>query len=80
MSANSDLAIQEGLKVAWLRIVAEEGQETQQKVHVMDSIESAIKFIKLQSGEDEQSNTAVLACGSLHLVGGVLEVAGLPVS
>lgn len=46
------------------------------KIHVLPSIEHAVKEIeKIESNSSER--TKVLVAGSLHLVGGVVEVAGL---
>lgn len=43
-----------------------------ENVHVLPSIEHAVSVIREQSGPID-----VLVAGSLHLVGGVIEVAGL---
>lgn len=46
-------------------------------VHVLPSIEHAIRVVRgIESGVEE-GGVDVLVAGSLHLVGGVVEVAGL---
>ncbi len=59
------------------------------KVHVLPSIEHAVELVEgligkgsgeEQSGDDRRVDVDVLVTGSLHLVGGVMEVAKLPVS
>ena len=46
------------------------------KIHVLPSIEHAVKVVeKIES--DSLEHIRVLVTGSLHLVGGVIEVAGL---
>ena len=74
VAANVDPSVQEGLKKAWTDLVmAADSTSNLENVHVMDSIESAVRFA--QSREDK--TISVLACGSLHLVGGVTEVSGI---
>lgn len=64
----AQLATQNALRDAWLKI--NEGYSTED-VHAVASIEHAVDIVK---GLGE---CRVLVAGSLHLVGGVMEVAGL---
>lgn len=41
------------------------------KIHVLASVEAAVKVVR------KYDDVRVLVCGSLHLVGGVIEVAAL---
>lgn len=43
-------------------------------IHVVPSIEHAVRIVR---GEEAKAQVEVLVAGSLHLVGGVMEVAGL---
>jgi folylpolyglutamate synthase len=62
---------QDLLKIAWLNIA--EGFPAE-AVHSLPSIEHAVRTVReFSSGRD----TSILVTGSLHLVGGVIEVAGL---
>lgn len=62
------LATQRALADAWGKLVPGFGGN----VHVVPSIEHAINIVRGDEGQ-----RAVLVAGSLHLVGGVMEVAGL---
>ncbi|KAF9226599.1 FolC bifunctional protein [Gyrodon lividus] len=62
---------QDLLKTAWLKLVEGFSPEA---VHSLPSIEHAIQKVREFSST---RNTSVLVTGSLHLVGGVIEVAGL---
>ncbi|KAI4525414.1 Mur ligase [Schizophyllum commune] len=64
----AELKTQQQLASAWRELVSEFPSE---HVHVLPSIEHAVKIVR-SSGADQ-----VLVTGSLHLVGGVIEVAGL---
>lgn len=64
----SQLATQHALREAWLKLNPSFPSE---KVHVVASIEHAVNIVR---GLGEKQ---VLVAGSLHLVGGVMEVAGL---
>lgn len=47
-------------------------------IHVLGSIEHAVQFVRNHVAQlDERTPVKVLVTGSLHLVGGVIEVAGL---
>ncbi|TFK55902.1 FolC bifunctional protein [Heliocybe sulcata] len=47
-------------------------------IHVLPSVESAVKVIRELEGQpDNKEKVQVLVTGSLHLIGGVIEVAGL---
>lgn len=43
-------------------------------IHVLPSIEHAVRVVR---GVESEGGVDVLVAGSLHLVGGVIEVAGL---
>lgn len=64
----SALATQTQLADAWRKI----NPDFQGDVHVVPSIEHAVKIVRETEGAP-----AALVAGSLHLVGGVMEVAGL---
>lgn len=64
----AQLATQNALKDAWLRVNPSFDAAS---VHVVPSIEHAVKIVRA-AGRSE-----TLVAGSLHLVGGVMEVAGL---
>jgi folylpolyglutamate synthase len=66
----SQLATQTALKETWLRIIP---GFPANEVQAVASIEHALNIIR--SGNDDEVD--VLVAGSLHLVGGVMEVAGL---
>lgn len=63
--------IQDQLKYAWSNIVKDFPVDA---MHSFPSIEHAIQKVGKQSAT---RRTDVLVTGSLHLVGGVIEVAGL---
>ncbi|PSS37346.1 hypothetical protein PHLCEN_2v823 [Hermanssonia centrifuga] len=64
------LKTQHELEAAWRSLVPSFGPD---RVHVLPSIEHAVDLIRHQ----ESPTIDVLVAGSLHLVGGVIEVAGL---
>ena len=64
----SHLTTQTALKEAWLELQPSFPQE---RIHVLPSIQHAVEVVKTL-GERQ-----VLVTGSLHLVGGLMEVAGL---
>ncbi|WVQ62257.1 uncharacterized protein L199_000396 [Kwoniella botswanensis] len=64
----SQLATQNALRDAWLKLNPEYNPDN---VHAVPSIQHAVKIVR-EAGERQ-----VLVAGSLHLVGGVMEVAGL---
>ncbi|WWC86185.1 uncharacterized protein L201_001058 [Kwoniella dendrophila CBS 6074] len=66
----SRLATQNALRDAWLKLNPTFNSEN---VHAVASIQHAIEIVKKVDLEEKQ----VLVAGSLHLVGGVMEVAGL---
>lgn len=61
--------VQNELKSVWHSLIPEFSDES---VIAVPSIEAAIKEV-----DASDSDKQVLVCGSLHLVGGVIEVAGL---
>lgn len=74
--AESDLAqlkTQQDLASAWKTLVP---SFPASNVHVLPSIEHAVRIVRGVSGNDKRG-VDVLVAGSLHLVGGVIEVAGL---
>ncbi|PAV21007.1 tetrahydrofolylpolyglutamate synthase [Pyrrhoderma noxium] len=67
------LKVQRGLSEAWSQLVPEFPKDN---VHVMPSVEDTVRVIrdlKLQGSKEVD----VLVSGSLHLVGGIIEVANL---
>jgi folylpolyglutamate synthase len=46
-------------------------------IHVLPSIEHAVSIIRELSKDNADASLHVLVTGSLHLVGGVIEVGGL---
>lgn len=68
----TNLTTQEELGRSWQKL---HPKFPASNIHVLPSIQDAIGVVRSL----EESNTAVqvLVCGSLHLVGGVIEVAGL---
>ncbi len=65
----SQLATQNALREAWLVLTR---LSPQTETHAVASIEHAVNIVNGLDGQKE-----VLVAGSLHLVGGVMEVAGL---
>ncbi|KAG8218628.1 FolC bifunctional protein [Butyriboletus roseoflavus] len=63
--------VQDQLKLAWSSIVKEFPVDA---VHSLPSIEHAIRKVREHAGT---RRTDILVTGSLHLIGGVIEVAGL---
>ena len=73
-TADTDpLQVQSELAVAWLSLVPEFPKDN---IHVLPSIEHAIRVVRGIESEGGEG-VDVLVAGSLHLVGGVIEVAGL---
>jgi len=64
----SALATQRALRDAWIRLIPSFNPD---RVHAVGSIEHAVNIVR------ELGKKEVLVAGSLHLVGGVMEVAGL---
>lgn len=72
-AGTSPVKVQNELAAAWLSLIPEFPTSN---VHVLPSVEHAIGVVRgVESGSDERVD--VLVAGSLHLVGGVIEVAGL---
>ncbi|KAI5452452.1 Folylpolyglutamate synthetase [Naganishia albida] len=67
----SALATQHQLEEAWSSLVPSFPKED---IHVVPSIEHAVRLVRT---EQKSGEVEVLVAGSLHLVGGVMEVAGL---
>lgn len=75
--SNDDLVqlkTQRMLEAAWTSLVPEFPKSN---IHVLPSIEHAVNTIRQVDRESDTKQTQVLVAGSLHLVGGVIEVAGL---
>ena len=69
----SPVKVQNELAAAWLSLIPEFSTSN---VHVLPSIEHAIRVVR-GVGAEGDGGVDVLVAGSLHLVGGVIEVAGL---
>lgn len=69
------LTVQNELKSAWLDL-ANAVKTSPTQVHVLPSIQHAVELIG-QEAEKKPEGADVLVTGSLHLIGGVFEVAGL---
>jgi folylpolyglutamate synthase len=70
----TDLTQQHGLASAWTTLVPGFPADN---VHVLPSIEHTVKKIQEIAATDNIRRVDVLVTGSLHLVGGVMDVAGL---
>lgn len=68
------LKTQHELATAWLSLIPSFPRDN---VHVLPSIEHAVRLVRSLSLETDVRQTEVLVAGSLHLVGGVIEVADL---
>ena len=68
------LATQRALSAAWSELVPSFSRD---RVHVVPSIQHAVNIVRETSERDQQRDAQVLVAGSLHLVGGTMEVAGL---
>ena len=70
------MAAQEQILAAW-REHEKRASSKQTPVQVLATVEDAVDEVKsLANGKD---NTAVLACGSMHIVGGIMQLAALSV-
>lgn len=67
-----ELVPQRQLAASWTEVVPSFPSEN---IHVLPSIEHALRVIR--SFEADHTEIQVLVSGSLHLVGGVIEVANL---
>ena len=68
------LAPQRQLGNAWSQLVPSFPDED---VHVLPSVEHALQIVRGVEEAHPDEDVQVLVTGSLHLVGGVIEVAGL---
>jgi folylpolyglutamate synthase len=69
------LTNQRGLAKAWKELVPHFPEE---QVHVSPSIEETVDIVrKLEQSTPDARPIQVLTTGSLHLIGGVMNVAGL---
>ena len=68
----TQLKTQQELAVAWTSLLPTFPSEN---VHVLPSIEHAVRVVR--EGTNNGRPVEVLVTGSLHLVGGLIEVAGL---
>jgi folylpolyglutamate synthase len=69
------LATQHELAEAWAELTSSLSPKA--KVHVLGSIQEAVELVRAEGKEGEKEVQA-LVTGSLHLVGGVMAVAELP--
>ena len=67
------MKVQSELAVAWLSLIPEFPKDN---IHVLPSIEHAVRVVR-GVGLERDEGVDVLVAGSLHLVGGIIEVAGL---
>ncbi len=65
---------QRELRAAWESLVPSFSEEN---IHVLPTVEHAIRVVKDVEKVDPSINLHVIVAGSLHLVGGVIEVADL---
>lgn len=71
----AELKSQQQLASAWSSLIP---TFPTSNIHILPSIEHAVNVIRsLESNSGEPNSVHVLVAGSLHLVGGVIEVAGL---
>jgi folylpolyglutamate synthase len=68
----TQLKTQHELAAAWRSLVPTFPEEN---VHILPSIEHAVRVVRTEA--DSGKSVDVLVTGSLHLVGGLIEVAGL---
>ena len=73
------IKVQRELADAWSSLLPDYPKEN---IHVHRSIEHAVKFVRTLEDQTEHRGQGdhvidVLVAGSLHLVGGIIEVAGL---
>jgi folylpolyglutamate synthase len=73
----AELKVQHELAEAWHKLAKspDSGIKTATKVHVLPSIQDAIALV--ESKREGEEPVDVLVSGSLHLVGGIFEVAKL---
>lgn len=70
-----DMITQEQIAAAWR---AQEAKLTKQTpLEVLQTVEDAVKAVK--GASTGVQDTAVLVCGSMHIVGGIMAIAELPV-
>lgn len=87
-SSLSTLSVQHELADAWTDLSSTSLPTASAQVHVLGSIEEAVQLVRQArgggggqgEGEAEVEVEECLVTGSLHLVGGVMEVAGLRIS
>ena len=70
--SKDDLSIQRELAKAWTSLAPTFPKEN---IHVLPSIEHAVGVVREEANNSRP--VEVLVTGSLHLVGGLIEVAGL---
>ncbi|KAK4050744.1 Folylpolyglutamate synthetase [Microbotryomycetes sp. JL221] len=68
----SNLTVQHELADAWQDLTSTTLPTSAAQVHILPSIEDAVELVRREECKD------VLVTGSLHLIGGVMEVAQLP--
>lgn len=74
-----ELTVQHELADAWKKLASNQTSHASAttQVQVLPSIQHAVDVIAQVNVQDAQKGTDVLVAGSLHLVGGVFEVADL---
>ena len=72
MTIPAQLITQRELAAAWTSLLPTFPKEN---VHILPSIEHAVRVVRDETSDDRP--VEVLVTGSLHLVGGLIEVAGL---
>lgn len=74
------LATQRELAAAWEELAAtlDSGATLKANVHILGSIEEAIDVVRHEAAQESGKEVQALVTGSLHLVGGVMAVADLP--
>lgn len=72
----AELTVQNELATAWRQLSTSTNQARTQ-VHVVGSIQHAVGIITSLAQDEQKEPVDVLVTGSLHLIGGVFEVAKL---
>lgn len=68
------LSVQQGLAETWADLDGEGTGECKCEVFVQATVQEAVERVRGVAKEEEEAEVVVLVTGSLHLVGGVLEV------
>lgn len=75
----TNLTTQHELAEAWSQLHSSTSSSTAQ-IHILSSIEDAVKLVRnlTTNAGGEEKKVEVLVAGSLHLVGGLMAVAEVP--